>query len=112
MSSGPLTLNWKKFGENIAASFSSMLEAKDSSDVILVCGSGSQQVGAHKVILSACSPFFKRILQANPQSHPLIYLEGVKFADMQSILKFMYLGKQMLSHLTLTSSLLLHRNWR
>ena len=93
MSSGTLTLNWKEFGENIAASISSLREEKDFSDVTLVCGSGSQQVGAHKVILSACSPFFKRILQANPHSHPLIYLKGVKFADMQSILKFMYLGK-------------------
>ena len=91
MSSGTHTLNWKEFRENIAASISSLREERDFSDVTLVCG--SQQVGAHKVILSACSPFFKRILQANPHSHPLIYLKGIKFADMQSILKFMYLGK-------------------
>ena len=30
-----------------------------------------------KVILSACSPFFRRILLSNPHQHPLIYLTGV-----------------------------------
>ena len=43
---------------------------------------------AHKVIIAACSPFFKSILRRNPHQHPLIYLKGVKFSDLGSILNF------------------------
>jgi hypothetical protein len=38
---------------------------------------------AHRVILSACSPFFKAVLRRNPHQHPLLYLKGVSFRDMQ-----------------------------
>ena len=48
---------------------------------------------AHKVILSACSTFFRALLQCNPHQHPLIYLRGVRFADLQNIVDFMYHGE-------------------
>ena len=52
-----------------------------------------EQVQAHKVILSACSPFFRAVLRKNPHSHPLLYLKGVKYGDMQAVLNFMYHGE-------------------
>ena len=52
-----------------------------------------EQIQAHKVILSACSPFFRNVLRRNPHQHPLLYLKGVKFTDLQSVLNFMYHGK-------------------
>ena len=30
---------------------------------------------AHKVILSACSPFFRGVLRKNKHEHPLLYLK-------------------------------------
>ena len=48
---------------------------------------------AHKVILAACSPFFRRILNRNPHANPLIYLKGVDYNSLQSILNFMYHGE-------------------
>merc|ERR1712112_763291 len=48
---------------------------------------------AHKVILSACSPFFRNILRKNPHQHPLLYLKGVKYTDLQAVLNFMYHGE-------------------
>merc|ERR1719233_2278196 len=48
---------------------------------------------SHKVILSACSPFFRGILRRNPHQHPLLYLKGVKYADLVSVLNFMYHGE-------------------
>jgi hypothetical protein len=42
------------------------------------------------MILSACSPFFRNILRRNPHQHPLLYLKGVKYTDLQSVLNFMY----------------------
>ena len=45
------------------------------------------------MILSACSPFFRNILRRNPHQHPLIYLKGVKYTDLQCVLNFMYHGE-------------------
>jgi hypothetical protein len=46
-----------------------------------------------KVIISACSPFFRNILRRNPHQHPLLYLKGVKYTDLQSVINFMYHGE-------------------
>merc|ERR1712088_593366 len=51
------------------------------------------QVQAHKVILSACSPFFRNVLRKNPHQHPLLYLKGVKYQEMLSVLNFTYQGE-------------------
>ena len=52
-----------------------------------------EQLQAHKVILSACSPFFRTVLRRNRHEHPLLYLKGVKYADLVSVLNFMYHGE-------------------
>ena len=46
-----------------------------------------------QVILSACSPFFRTVLRRNRHEHPLLYLKGVKYADLVSVLNFMYHGE-------------------
>jgi hypothetical protein len=46
-----------------------------------------------QVILSACSPFFRQILRRNPHQHPLLYLKGVKYKELLSVLNFMYQGE-------------------
>merc|ERR1712013_651097 len=43
--------------------------------------------------LSACSPFFRTVLRRNRHEHPLLYLKGVKYADLVSVLNFMYHGE-------------------
>merc|ERR1712179_843675 len=48
---------------------------------------------AHKVILSACSPFFRNILRRNSHQHPLLYLKGVKYRELLAVLNFMYQGE-------------------
>jgi hypothetical protein len=47
----------------------------------------------HVMMNSACSPFFRNILRRNPHTHPLLYLKGVKYTDLQSVLNFMYHGE-------------------
>ena len=51
------------------------------------------QFKAHKIILSACSPVFKNIIDNNPSQHPFIYLRGIQSHELESILQFMYLGE-------------------
>ena len=84
-------LRWNDFESNISTAFQELREDKDFFDVTLACG--DEQIQAHKVILSACSQFFRNILRRNLHQHPLLYMKGVKFADLQSVLNFMYHGE-------------------
>ena len=91
MSSEKFCLKWNDFERNISLSFREIREENDFFDVTLACD--DEQIRAHKLILSACSPFFKDVLRKNPHHHPLLYLRGIKFRDIQSILQFMYHGE-------------------
>ena len=84
-------LKWNDFEANISSAFRDLKEEKEFSDVTLVCA--DQQVEAHKVILAASSPFFKRVLRNIQHSHPLIYMKGVKFSDLEALLSFVYHGE-------------------
>ena len=84
-------LRWNDFESNISQAFREIRDEKDFFDVTLACE--DEQVQAHKVILSACSPFFRTILRRNRHDHPLLYLKGVKYAEIISILNFMYHGE-------------------
>jgi len=84
-------LRWNDFEKNISGAFREIREDKDFFDVTLACD--DDQLQAHKVILSACSPFFRTVLRQNKHEHPLLYLRGVKYADLVSVLNFMYHGE-------------------
>jgi len=84
-------LRWNDFETNISAAFRELRDDKDFFDVTIACD--DSQLQAHKVILSACSPFFRNILRKNPHQHPLLYLKGVKFKELVSVLNFMYMGE-------------------
>ena len=84
-------LQWDHFQQNLATSFKALREESELYDVTLACD--DDQIEAHKVILSASSSFFKRIIKRNPHAHPLLYLKGVKVDILTSMLDFMYLGK-------------------
>ena len=84
-------LRWNDFESNISHAFREIRDEKDFFDVTLACE--DEQVQAHKVILSACSPFFRKILRKNPHQHPLLFLKGVKYAEIVAILNFMYHGE-------------------
>ena len=84
-------LRWNDFETNISDAFRELREEKDFFDVTLACD--DNQIEAHKVIVSACSPFFRNVLRRNPHQHPLIYLKGVKYKELLSVLNFMYMGE-------------------
>jgi len=84
-------LRWNDYETNISVAFKELREEKDFFDVTLACE--DSQLQAHKVILSACSPFFRNVLRRNPHQHPLLYLKGVKYTELLSVLNFMYMGE-------------------
>ena len=87
-----LCLQWNDFKENIISVFGSLREDKNFADVTLACEDG-KQIEAHKVILVASSPLFKKILIGNKHTHPMIYLRGWRSADILAILDFLYYGE-------------------
>jgi len=91
MSSDKFCLRWNDFESNISVAFRELREDKDFFDVTLACE--EQQVQAHKVILAACSPFFRGVLKKNQHAHPLLYMRNVKHADLLAVLNFMYHGE-------------------
>ena len=87
-----LCLQWNEFQKNVKEAFRKLREDKNFTDVTLACEDG-QQLEAHKVILVASSPFFKKLLERNKHPHPLIYMRGLKSEDLQAIIDFLYCGE-------------------
>jgi len=91
MGSEKFCLRWNDFEKNISSAFKELRDDKDFFDVTLACE--DEQIKGHKVILAACSPFFRNILRRNQHEHPLLYMKGVKYTDLQAVLNFMYHGE-------------------
>ncbi|XP_019773374.1 protein abrupt isoform X3 [Dendroctonus ponderosae] len=85
------SLRWNDFHSSIISSFGHLRDAEDFVDVTLACE--GQSFEAHRVVLSACSPYFRELLKANPCQHPIIILWDIHRKDMDSLLRFMYNGE-------------------
>ena len=86
-------LTWHKYPDHLRGMMREMMTSGDFADVTLVCDD-KKTLKAHRNILSACSTVFKDILQMHTQSnHPVIYLKGLQYSEIDSILQFMYLGE-------------------
>jgi len=96
-------LRWNNFHTNITSAFESLRDDEDFVDITLACE--GRQIKAHKMVLSACSPYFRTLLRVNPCQHPIVFLKDVTFANLSSILDFMYHGEVNVSHTELATFL-------
>ena len=48
---------------------------------------------AHRIVLSACSPYFRQILTITKSHHPVIFLKDISADHVALLLKYMYLGQ-------------------
>ena len=78
-------LSWQQFVEHLRHLSQQLYQEGEYADVTLV-SDDQTQFKAHKIVLSACSPVFKKIIENNPSQHPLIYLRGIQSYEMESIL--------------------------
>jgi len=85
-------LKWEDFPAKITLKLSKYKEKEVFCDVTIAC-EDEKEIKAHKVVLSASSPFFERILKRSDHTHPWLYLAGVKSKEMESILQFIYRGE-------------------
>ena len=87
-------LKWNDFTTNVSKSFGLLRTADYLHDVTLVADD-HKQVSAHKLVLSACSEYFKDIFKNNNNklSHPILCLDGISSADLENILGYIYNGE-------------------
>ena len=85
-------LRWNDFESNLGAAFKELRQESQYLDVTLLC-EDADQIEAHRVVLSACSGFFRNALRRTKHQHPLLYLKGVQHADLNHILDFIYYGE-------------------
>jgi len=92
MGSEKFCLKWNDFESNISASFKELRHDSELFDLTLACE--DDHLSAHKVILSACSSFFRNILRRTKNhQNLLLYLKGVSAKEMECVLNFMYHGE-------------------
>ena len=87
-----LCLKWNDFQGNVSSAFVDLRDDKNFTDVTLACEDG-QQVEAHKVVLISSSPFFLNLLKRNKHPHPLVYMRGLKYENLLSMVDFLYHGE-------------------
>ena len=85
-------LRWNDFQAAVSQSFSLLRREQGLLDVTLV-SEDQKPVEAHKLVLSACSGFFKSVLRNNPHPKPLIYLSGVSSSNLELVLDYIYRGE-------------------
>lgn len=82
----------------MAAAFAQMYKDETLVDVTLSCG--DHQVHAHRLVLSACSTYFKNMFEkpANPFYYPIVTIDNMYIEDLKLVLEFMYRGEVMIPH--------------
>ncbi|XP_026331917.1 protein bric-a-brac 1-like isoform X2 [Hyposmocoma kahamanoa] len=84
-------LRWNNYQSNLANCFDQLLQTESFVDVTLACE--GQSLKAHKVVLSACSPYFQSLFMDNPCRHPIIIMRDIKYCDLKAVVDFMYRGE-------------------
>lgn len=84
-------LRWNNYVNHLTYAFDSLRSQEDLVDVTLSCE--GRKIRAHKVILSACSTYFREVFQENPCQHPVIVFKNVRFEDLSAIIEFIYQGE-------------------
>lgn len=91
-----LCLKWNSHTSNLLSVLGDFQQKDILVDVTISCE--GHNIKAHKMILSACSPYFQGIFMENPCQHPVVIMNGMKYEDVTAILSFMYKGEVNVSH--------------
>lgn len=84
-------LKWNSYQTNLSKEFDDLLQNESFVDVTLACDGHS--VKAHKMVLSACSPYFQALFFDNPCQHPIIIMKEVKWPELKAVVEYMYRGE-------------------
>ncbi|KAK7868882.1 hypothetical protein R5R35_014202 [Gryllus longicercus] len=84
-------LRWNNHQSTLVAVFDTLLESGTLVDCTLAAE--GQYLKAHKVVLSACSPYFELLLSQHNEKHPIVILKDVKFQELKAMMDYMYRGE-------------------
>lgn len=84
-------LRWNNYQTNLTNVFDQLLQSESFVDVTLACDGHS--VKAHKMVLSACSPYFQALFFDNPCQHPIVIMKDIKWPELKAAVEFMYKGE-------------------
>ncbi|KAG8035793.1 hypothetical protein G9C98_001449 [Cotesia typhae] len=85
------SLSWGEFSTSLTSAVQLLRGHGDLVDVTLAAG--GRTYPAHKIVLSAASPFLLNLLKSTPCEHPVVLLAGVSSDDLESLLEFVYKGE-------------------
>ena len=85
-------LKWNDFHSNVSKSFGLFRSEEYLHDVRLMT-EDYYEVSAHKLVLSACSEYFRNIFKNSKGKDTLICLDGVTDEDLKNVLDYIYLGE-------------------
>uniref|UniRef100_A0A182N4Y9 BTB domain-containing protein n=1 Tax=Anopheles dirus TaxID=7168 RepID=A0A182N4Y9_9DIPT len=91
MNAQQFSLRWNNYSTYITGAIDSLRYEEDLVDVTLCCE--GRKLRAHKILLSACSPYFKDVFRENPCQHPVIIFKNVPYTDLKALVEFMYQGE-------------------
>ncbi|XP_039294290.1 protein tramtrack, beta isoform isoform X2 [Nilaparvata lugens] len=103
MAADHFCLRWNNYQSNMVTELDTLRSEEHLVDVTLSCE--GQKFRAHKVILSACSVYFRNVFKENPCEHPVVILKDVSHEDVEALLSFVYQGVVYVSEKKLASFL-------
>ena len=89
----PLRHAWAQQAAVLRATAAAMLDTAELTDVLLAAGPGDTLVPAHRLVLSAASPFFRQLFRKLGPGNTVICLKDVDPGHLQLLLQFMYRGE-------------------
>ncbi|XP_076753873.1 uncharacterized protein LOC143425135 isoform X12 [Xylocopa sonorina] len=84
-------LRWNNHQSTLIQNFDTLLENGTLVDCTLAAE--GKYLKAHKVVLSACSPYFEGLLSEHYDKHPVFILKDVKFKELKAMMDYMYRGE-------------------
>ncbi|XP_035779161.1 longitudinals lacking protein, isoforms H/M/V-like [Anopheles albimanus] len=95
------SLRWEQHYQSIVNDFGAMCREEELVDVTLRCE--GRKIRAHKVLLAACSPYFRNVFKENPCQHSVIIFQNVRYCDLAAIVEFIYQGQVTIAQDQVTS---------
>ncbi|GLH14746.1 Krueppel homolog 1 [Gryllus bimaculatus] len=86
-----LQLSWQEHHSTLV----SLVQSFWDNDLFVDCtlAAEGKYLKAHKIILSACSPYFQLIFSQENEKNPIVILKDVQFECLKSVLDFVYFGE-------------------
>ena len=92
MSNRKYIFTWPNYNDHLKQMLQTMKDDESSQDVTLVCDDKTK-IKAHQIVLKTCSSLFESMFEGLSQPNPIVFLRGIQHQELESVLKFMYLGE-------------------